>query len=223
MEQGPEEAYLVRENFGERSLVGYRCERGARHQSRQESRDVWMRKHDRPRIPEDPRAAGSDDDGLRGPGREHSKLARNGDDAMNAPKKKRKARPGRRGNCRSCGKEFIACRVTRVFCSVYCKVHGSEFKKERAKADSLSRYRRVYAWLSEYKMSRGCVDCGYAKHPAALQLDHEGPKSRSIADSRSSIGGLEREIKNGKCVVRCANCHSIKTLERKLAMKARTL
>ncbi len=71
------------------------------------------------------------------------------------------------------------------------------------------------AWLAEYKLERGCVDCGYNKHSVALQLDHEGTKSVSIADARSSIRRLQAEIELGQCVVRCANCHAIKTQERK--------
>lgn len=70
-------------------------------------------------------------------------------------------------------------------------------------------------WLATYKLSQGCYDCGYNKHSAALQLDHEGPKAVEIAEARSSIKRLEAEILSGKCRVRCANCHSIKTWERK--------
>jgi len=73
----------------------------------------------------------------------------------------------------------------------------------------------VREWLAAYKVEHGCVDCGYRGHPAALQLDHEGPKSVSIADARSSIPRLMAEIERGECKVRCANCHSIKTWERK--------
>lgn len=73
----------------------------------------------------------------------------------------------------------------------------------------------VRAWLADYKMSKGCADCGYAEHPAALQLDHEGEKSIEIADARTSVARLLREIESGQCVVRCANCHSVKTWERK--------
>lgn len=66
-------------------------------------------------------------------------------------------------------------------------------------------------------MSRGCVDCGYKEHYSALQLDHEGEKSMEIADARSSIARLKREIEAGRCKVRCANCHSIITWKRKVA------
>src|ERR1700761_3513494 len=32
----------------------------------------------------------------------------------------------------------------------------------------------VRAWLANYKLERGCVDCGYSEFACALQLDHEG-------------------------------------------------
>ena len=85
---------------------------------------------------------------------------------------------------------------------------------EKARAVS-RRYRAtVREWLADYKLRHGCKDCGYRAHFAALQLDHEGPKRREIADARSSIRRLEEEIANGRCVVRCANCHAIKTWQR---------
>jgi hypothetical protein len=74
-------------------------------------------------------------------------------------------------------------------------------------------------WLADYKLSHGCVDCGFKGHFAALQLDHEGPKSISIGHARSSIARLKAEIESGQCKVRCANCHAIKTWERKQAGK----
>lgn len=66
------------------------------------------------------------------------------------------------------------------------------------------------SWKQEYKMLRGCIDCGYKAHFSALDLDHEGPKSVSIGNCQS-IKRLLAEIEAGRCVVRCANCHRIKT------------
>lgn len=71
--------------------------------------------------------------------------------------------------------------------------------------------RKVRQWLADYKIERGCIDCGFSTHFAALQLDHTGPKTASISELRSSIKRMQEEIEKGKCVVRCANCHSIKT------------
>lgn len=71
--------------------------------------------------------------------------------------------------------------------------------------------RRVREWLAAYKLERGCIDCGYMAHAAALQMDHEGEKTAEISVIRSSVKRLLAEIESGRCVVRCAICHSIKT------------
>lgn len=75
--------------------------------------------------------------------------------------------------------------------------------------------RKVRAWLAAYKLARGCKDCGYNKFACALQLDHEGPKTAAISMLRTSTARILAEIKHGRCVVRCANCHAVKTWERK--------
>lgn len=77
----------------------------------------------------------------------------------------------------------------------------------------------VRKWLAEYKISRGCKDCGYKHHSAALQLDHEGKKTANISDLRTSKERILKEIESGKCVVRCAICHSVKTWAEKNGIK----
>lgn len=62
------------------------------------------------------------------------------------------------------------------------------------------------------KMARGCVDCGFKDHPAALDFDHvRGVKLLNVSAAKS-IAQADAEI--AKCEVRCANCHRIKTWER---------
>lgn len=63
-------------------------------------------------------------------------------------------------------------------------------------------------------MSIGCVDCGYNKHPDALDFDHTDGKTRNIGTLRSMKRVLE-EIERHKCEVVCANCHRIRTAERR--------
>lgn len=64
------------------------------------------------------------------------------------------------------------------------------------------------------KMESGCVDCGYAQHPTALDFDHIDRTwpvrrvSRMMVMNRS-IEEILTEI--DRCVVRCANCHRVKT------------
>jgi len=100
----------------------------------------------------------------------------------------------------------------------HTKAHPARLEKHRATCRETRR--KVYNWLAAYKLKRGCVDCGYRKHSAALQLDHEGPKSVEISEARSSIRRLKAEIEAGQCKVRCANCHSIRTWERKQPAKS---
>jgi hypothetical protein len=85
-----------------------------------------------------------------------------------------------------------------------------------AYARNVERHARVVAerqhWVDEYKMRKGCIDCGYAEHPVALDLDHRDPEMK-YADVSSLVSGklaiLMAEVE--KCDVRCANCHRIRT------------
>ena len=71
--------------------------------------------------------------------------------------------------------------------------------------------RKTRLWLYNYKLEKGCADCGYKGHPAALQIDHTGPKTGNIGQFRSSVGRMKYEMEIGKCEVRCANCHLVKS------------
>lgn len=71
--------------------------------------------------------------------------------------------------------------------------------------------------LGMIKKERGCVDCGYNAHAVALQFDHISD------DKKDSVSNLVRsdyawrtileEI--NKCEVVCANCHAVRTRDRK--------
>lgn len=78
-------------------------------------------------------------------------------------------------------------------------------------------------WVQEEKLRRGCIDCGYNKHAAALDFDHvEGSKRFNISRVKRSLEALRAEI--AKCVVRCSNCHRIRTFEsRQKAQDKRTI
>lgn len=62
-------------------------------------------------------------------------------------------------------------------------------------------------------MTVGCKDCGYNKHDVALDFDHIDPSLKSFSIgrelTRNSIKNIMNEIR--KCVVRCSNCHRIKS------------
>lgn len=74
------------------------------------------------------------------------------------------------------------------------------------------RYAERRSLIDSIKLERGCLDCGFRGHPAALDFDHTDPaaKSWSIATNLSrSCERLLQEI--AKCEVRCRNCHAIRT------------
>jgi hypothetical protein len=68
------------------------------------------------------------------------------------------------------------------------------------------------------KLNSGCVDCGYNKHPQALQFDHVGEdKKMNVSDMiRSDYSWITIKEEIAKCEVRCANCHAVITARRKL-------
>ena len=84
----------------------------------------------------------------------------------------------------------------------------------RARYNSVAndRARAVKAWIADYKVTHGCIDCGYRAHPAALDIDHMEGKTANIS-SLKSVAAVQAEIARHKCVVRCANCHRIKSWE----------
>jgi hypothetical protein len=89
-----------------------------------------------------------------------------------------------------------------------CKFHNKELSKRQG--------REKREWLKKLKLEAGCVDCGYRAHPDALDFDHLPEFEKSFAVSRGasskSWDTLKKEV--DKCVVRCANCHRIKTSQR---------
>ena len=81
--------------------------------------------------------------------------------------------------------------------------------RERVTRPANDRATAIRRWLDSYKIEQGCIDCGYRKFAVALHFDHvEGRKAFNVCNAKS-IDHAKREI--AKCVVRCANCHAIKT------------
>jgi hypothetical protein len=86
----------------------------------------------------------------------------------------------------------------------------------KLRAQRLTRTATRDEYLTNYKMSRGCTDCGYNKHPRALDLDHVR------GEKLFTIGGVNRESKPWedvlaeieKCDVVCSNCHRVRTYNR---------
>ena len=71
------------------------------------------------------------------------------------------------------------------------------------------------------KKAGGCEDCGYNRHPAALDLDHIDPATKHVTKTgrRPSPGSMVNynpdffALELSKCRVLCSNCHKIHTFE----------
>lgn len=80
------------------------------------------------------------------------------------------------------------------------------------------RYERDAEWVRQYKVEKGCLDCGYDAHHAGLQFDHREPRAKTGDPVISSVmsKGLNRiKLEIAKCDVVCGTCHGIRTWTRK--------
>lgn len=70
--------------------------------------------------------------------------------------------------------------------------------------------------INSIKLASGCIECGWAEHPAGLHFDHL-PGTEKLFN----IGGaVSRAWSNtltemAKCEIVCANCHAIRTASRR--------
>jgi hypothetical protein len=78
------------------------------------------------------------------------------------------------------------------------------------------------AIIDKLKLTAGCMDCGFNARAVALDFDHRDGEHKQFNIStkrraRYSLMRLEAEI--AKCDVVCANCHRIRTENRRLAQE----
>jgi hypothetical protein len=67
------------------------------------------------------------------------------------------------------------------------------------------------------KSEKGCLDCGYNKSPYALQFDHISDNKKANVSNliRSDYSWITIKAEIDKCEIVCANCHAIRTHERR--------
>ena len=86
---------------------------------------------------------------------------------------------------------------------------------------NIRKHKNIRGWITNridrVKRFKGCSHCGYKKNPVALQFHHVDPSTKlyNVACMRRSSykqwGKIKTEMR--KCIVLCANCHSIETKE----------
>lgn len=90
---------------------------------------------------------------------------------------------------------------------------GLSAERKREKQDKANtRQKDIRAFIANYKIERGCMDCGYNQHHSALEFDHIGTDKEINVCFSKSINQAMKEI--AKCEIVCANCHRIRTYNR---------
>jgi hypothetical protein len=107
------------------------------------------------------------------------------------------------------------------------KLRAARGLPTRSEAEIVSSHERSakrqsanIAWIGEYKLSKGCADCGYDGHFAALQFDHLPGYEKVNGLGQMVKCSRERILKEiEKCEVVCANCHAIRTFNRRRELR----
>ena len=79
--------------------------------------------------------------------------------------------------------------------------------------------RRVAEWRAfadALKLAVGCADCGYNAHAEALDFDHRPGEVKSFNVSKGyQYAEAIALAEVAKCEVVCANCHRVRTAQRR--------
>ena len=106
------------------------------------------------------------------------------------------------------------CSVIRL--KEWSEKNPDKIAKIRRKYDSRHSQERI-AFLADMKKKKGCIDCGYNLHHAALQFDHVmGDKLFNIGVKKAHVSMESLLSEVAKCEIRCANCHAVATYNRRL-------
>lgn len=68
-------------------------------------------------------------------------------------------------------------------------------------------------WISKIALVKQlggkCSKCGFAGHPSALHFHHIDPKEKNYSINSNKLIAKDRLNEVKKCILLCANCHSI--------------
>ena len=90
-----------------------------------------------------------------------------------------------------------------------------------SKSERVQRDRdKKTAWLRELKASTSCADCGGRFLGHVMQFDHvRGEKSFMLSSvTKTNISWCRIKEEVDKCDIVCANCHAMRTYNRRIRM-----
>lgn len=81
--------------------------------------------------------------------------------------------------------------------------------KEDLYKNQIFRWRKIKIKAVEYKGGK-CIVCGYSDNPAALQFHHTDPSNKETSWTKLRLRSWDKIMHElDKCILLCANCHSI--------------
>jgi hypothetical protein len=88
-------------------------------------------------------------------------------------------------------------------------VHNGNCRKIKNRQISKNYRNKAMNIFNAWKLSKGCFRCKFNEHPAALCLHHLYGKDFRILGTHFLFMTEKTRIELAKCIVLCANCHSI--------------
>lgn len=114
-------------------------------------------------------------------------------------------------------------------CKVCAIANRVEYYKQNKAHELAVRHAYIVsrrAWYVSLKQGRPCSDCGGVFHHSAMQWDHVSAedKSLNVADLyRKSASKTAILVEIKKCELVCANCHALRTWNRRVAQSEERL
>jgi 5-methylcytosine-specific restriction endonuclease McrA len=108
--------------------------------------------------------------------------------------------------------DIVPIKIKNKNCIVCDRDLGDNIKNNTKCKTCVTRLRRIRAKKKAVLYKGGkCQDCGYDKHLAALQFHHLNPKEKDFTIGyvkHKSWEFVSKEL--DKCILLCANCHSVR-------------
>jgi hypothetical protein len=99
-----------------------------------------------------------------------------------------------------------------------CKPCMTESKRDSIRKTNNRQRSVASAYVDSIKRSP-CMDCGIFYPPYVMQFDHRDPSTKIAPVSTLIGGGMSQRLitEIAKCDLVCANCHCVRTYQRRMA------